>query len=56
MKAVYTTVAEGWNFRSKMDLYFLVTVLVPIYLSKRTHSVLLLLCLVVERPAWILCM
>lgn len=56
MKAVYTTVAEGWNFRSKVDLYFLVTALVPIYLSKHTHSVLLLLCLVVEKPAWILCM
>lgn len=55
MKAVYTTVAEGSNFRSKMDLCFLVTALVPIYLSKHIHSALLLLCLFVEKPAWILC-
>lgn len=51
MKAVYITVAEGSNFRSKMDLCFLVTALIPIYLSKHTHSVLLLLFLVVEKPA-----
>lgn len=50
MKAVYIAVAEGSNFRSKMDLC-LVAAPVPIYLSRHTHSVLLLLFLVVEKPA-----